>query len=239
MFSRGEILPETPKNGPAKGTPIDVRDSQAERLAAAAEAQAQRERELKRRQHLLMGGIALGVVIFLGCIVLLIINHEPTITGDRIYGVSGDGYTPEVVKVQDRVVMPGACVQEDEHGSCSVVVEYNVIWRDLKLSDAFGKPQGDFASGIGSVAVTAFRGNEMTVTVTLSRAATKDLDVWLETTSNRNGHAEYSRNLAFKAGDISREITIPVPVRVQGYGRMDYRPVILTANLSNVDPFIE
>ena len=35
-------------------------------------------------------------------------------------------------------VRPDACHHQDDKGSCTAVVEYNVMWKDLKLADAHG-----------------------------------------------------------------------------------------------------
>ncbi len=237
MFSRGEILPDQPKGTPATNGKIEVRDSRAEHAAAVAAAIAEREAQYQRRRRLLLAAIGIGVVIIIAALIALVLSYERDDGEGRTFGPPDDAPIADTTKVQDRVVMPGACLHQDDKGSCTAVVEYNVVWKDLKLADAHGVPQGDFAANIGSVVVSNYDGKTITVTVTLAHPASKDLDVWLETTANRNGKAEYSHNLAFKQGEVERSATIEVPVRVQGYGRLDYRPVIFTANLSNVDPF--
>lgn len=237
MFSRGEILPDKPKGTPANNGKIEVRDSRAEHAAAVAAAIAEREAQYQKKRRLLLLAIAAGVAVVIAALVALVLSYERDGGDVRTFGPPDDAPIADATKVQDRVVMPGACLHQDEKGSCTAVVEYNVVWKNLKLADAYGVPQGDFATSIGKVSVSDYDGKTLTVTVTLAQPAAKDLDIWLETTANRNGKAEFSHNLAFKQGEIERSTSIEVPVRVQGYGRLDYRPVILTANLSNVDPF--
>ncbi|MBQ1782941.1 MAG: hypothetical protein II007_04750 [Gammaproteobacteria bacterium] len=237
MFSRGEILPDKPKGTPASDSKIEIRDTRAEHAAAVAAAIAEREAQFQYRRRLLLAGIGLGIAVVITALVTLLLSYQRDSGDARTFGPPDDAPIADNTKVQDRVVMPGACLHLDDNGSCTAVVEYNVVWKDLKLADAHGVPQGDFAASIGKVTVSDYDGKSITVTVVLARPASKDLDVWLETTANRNGKAEYSHNLAFKQGEVERSATIEVPVRVQGYGRLDYRPVIFTANLSNVDPF--